>query len=282
MGDGGSGGDPLNNGQDIHTLLGAMLRLDVDGGLPYAIPPDNPYVGVAGRDEIWAIGLRNPWRFSFDRTNGDLYIGDVGQNLWEEIDYQAADTPGGANFGWRCKEGTHDYSFQRCLPDRRPDRPDRRISPTARAARSPAALSIVARTIRPWWGATFTPTTSRARSGACTRPAQIRIHGPAPELELDTGLNISAFGEDENGELYVVDYGGTIRRLADVNGPAPDLSTSSKDASDPSADPARIVTYTIQLINTGGLVDHTVRLTDTLPPVWPMSRLAAGQPRHRG
>ena len=111
MGDGGSGGDPLNNGQDIHTLLGAMLRLDVDHGMPYAIPPGNPYVFSDGLDEIWAIGLRNPWRFSFDRETGDLYIGDVGQNLWEEIDYHAAGTPGGVNFGWRCREGTHDYSF---------------------------------------------------------------------------------------------------------------------------------------------------------------------------
>jgi glucose/arabinose dehydrogenase len=83
MGDGGSGGDPLNHGQNRDTLLGAMLRIDVDGGTPYAIPPDNPYVGEDGADEIWAIGLRNPWRFSFDRETGDLYIGDVGQNLWE-------------------------------------------------------------------------------------------------------------------------------------------------------------------------------------------------------
>ncbi|MGD8490211.1 MAG: PQQ-dependent sugar dehydrogenase, partial [Anaerolineae bacterium] len=111
MGDGGSGGDPENNAQDTSTLLGAMLRLDVDSATPYAIPPDNPYVGVDGRDEIWAIGLRNPWRFSFDRDNGDLYIGDVGQNEWEEIDYQAAGTPGGVNFGWRCKEGSHEYNF---------------------------------------------------------------------------------------------------------------------------------------------------------------------------
>ena len=111
LGDGGSGGDPLDHGQNTNTLLGAMLRLNVDSGAPYAIPPDNPYVGRPGLDEIWAIGLRNPWRFSFDRENGDLYIGGVGQNLWEEIDYQAAGTPGGVNFGWRCKEGTHDYIF---------------------------------------------------------------------------------------------------------------------------------------------------------------------------
>ncbi len=118
MGDGGSGGDPLDHAQNIETLLGTMLRLDVDGGTPYAIPPDNPYVGREGRDEIWAIGLRNPWRFSFDRGQeigdlniGDLYIGDVGQNEWEEIDFQAAGTSSGTNFGWRCMEGTHDYNF---------------------------------------------------------------------------------------------------------------------------------------------------------------------------
>ena len=82
MGDGGSGGDPLNRAQDLDELLGKMLRLDVDGALPYEIPPDNPFVGIPGRDEIWAYGLRNPWRFSFDRLTGDMFIGDVGQNLW--------------------------------------------------------------------------------------------------------------------------------------------------------------------------------------------------------
>ncbi|HSL81457.1 MAG TPA: PQQ-dependent sugar dehydrogenase, partial [Thermoanaerobaculia bacterium] len=114
LGDGGGAGDPEENGQDPSTLLGSVLRIDVDSptspGLDYAIPPDNPFVGVAGaRDEIWAFGLRNPFRISFDRATGDLWIGDVGQNAWEEIDLQPATSEGGENYGWDCREGAHDY-----------------------------------------------------------------------------------------------------------------------------------------------------------------------------
>src|SRR5581483_11452056 len=91
MGDGGGGGDTYHNGQNHGSLLAKLLRIDVDRGNLYAVPPDNPFVGKSGwRPEIWAYGLRNPWRFSFDRATGDLYIGDVGQDRWEEIDFQAA------------------------------------------------------------------------------------------------------------------------------------------------------------------------------------------------
>ncbi len=110
MGDGGSGGDPQNYAQNINSLLGKMLRIDVNNGNPYAIPPDNPYVNRDGADEIWALGLRNPWRFSFDRLTGDLYIADVGQNAWEEVNFQAANAQGGINYGWRCREGAHPYN----------------------------------------------------------------------------------------------------------------------------------------------------------------------------
>ena len=108
LGDGGGGGDPFNNAQNVDSLLGKMLRLDVrsdafpdDPSRNYAIPPDNPFVGVAGADEVWALGLRNPWRTSFDRGTGDLFIADVGQNKWEEIDIGQA----GANFEWPIFEG---------------------------------------------------------------------------------------------------------------------------------------------------------------------------------
>jgi len=120
MGDGGSGGDPGDRAQNLAVLLGKMLRIDIDNSDPpldYRIPADNPFVGASGAaEEIWAYGLRNPWRFSFDRTTGDLFIGDVGQNLYEEIDFQPASSAGGENWGWRCYEATHPYNTSGCGP----------------------------------------------------------------------------------------------------------------------------------------------------------------------
>jgi glucose/arabinose dehydrogenase len=115
MGDGGSGGDPQDFSQNRQSLLGKMIRIDVDNGSPYSIPADNPFINDDNiLDEIWAIGLRNPWRFSFDRLTGDLWIGDVGQNAWEEINYVPAGTGNGANFGWRCYEGLVPYNLSGC------------------------------------------------------------------------------------------------------------------------------------------------------------------------
>ncbi|MEM1321221.1 MAG: PQQ-dependent sugar dehydrogenase [Bacteroidota bacterium] len=106
FGDGGSGGDPWGNAQNAQTLLGKMLRIDVNGAASYTVPADNPFVNDSDvLDEIWALGLRNPWRFSFDALTGDLWIGDVGQRNREEIDFQAAASPGGENYGWDCREG---------------------------------------------------------------------------------------------------------------------------------------------------------------------------------
>ncbi len=110
-GDGGSSGDPLNNGQDLSTYLGKILRIDVDAGLPYGIPPNNPFVDSTGAlDEIWAYGLRNPWRFDFDEISDALFVGDVGQNAWEEISKLDATGVVDPNYGWRCYEGTHPFS----------------------------------------------------------------------------------------------------------------------------------------------------------------------------
>jgi len=117
MGDGGSGGDPENRAQNGQELLGKILRIDVDNGSPYGIPPDNPFVGdPTTLDEIWAIGVRNPWRYSFDALTGDLWIGDVGQNIVEEIDFQPASSSGGENYGWRCFEGSDVYSNDNDCP----------------------------------------------------------------------------------------------------------------------------------------------------------------------
>jgi glucose/arabinose dehydrogenase len=116
-GDGGSANDPFNNAQTGTTLLGKILRIDVDDTTKYKIPTDNPFIGNAGvLDEIWALGLRNPWRISFDRESGDFWIGDVGQDTWEEINYQKADSPGGHNYGWKCYEGNHEFQTGSCQP----------------------------------------------------------------------------------------------------------------------------------------------------------------------
>lgn len=115
LGDGGSGGDPYQNGQNRLVYLAKIHRIDVDNGDPYAIPPDNPFANDSDAlGETWAYGLRNPWRFSFDRTAGDLWIGDVGQDLWEEINFQPASSAGGENYGWRCYEGNHAYNTSGC------------------------------------------------------------------------------------------------------------------------------------------------------------------------
>lgn len=117
FGDGGSANDPQNHGQTHSSALGTMLRLDVDGGDPYAIPADNPFVNTQDTlPEIWATGLRNPWRFAFDELTGDLYIGDVGQNAWEEVNFMAAGEGAGANYGWRCYEGNANFNLNGCLP----------------------------------------------------------------------------------------------------------------------------------------------------------------------
>jgi glucose/arabinose dehydrogenase len=123
LGDGGGGDDPEETGQDLTTLLGKILRLDVDVEAPpyHAAPPTNPFAGrTDARAEIWAFGLRNPWRMSFDRATGDLYIGDVGQSSWEEIDVQPAASRGGENYGWDVFEGAHCHEptppATECLP----------------------------------------------------------------------------------------------------------------------------------------------------------------------
>ena len=148
-GDGGGAGDPDGNAQNPASLLGKLLRIDVESGIdPYAIPASNPYTQTTGyRGEIWALGLRNPWRFSFDRQTGDLYIGDVGQNIEEEVDFQPASSSGGENYGWNILEGNRCYSpSTECIP------PARYVPPVAvydhgvirLVARSLVAQSIVA------------------------------------------------------------------------------------------------------------------------------------------
>lgn len=222
-GDGGSGGDPQNYAQNTGSLLGKMLRLDVDSAFPYAIPPDNPFVGPGNPlDEIWALGLRNPWRFSFDRATGDLYIGDVGQNQWEEIDFQANGN-GGLNFGWRCREGAHNFNFDSNCASLTLTDPIAEYNHTLGNAVTGGFV---------YRGALY-PALAGHYFYADYGSGRIwskQITGPgawAPsEQELDTNFLISAFGEDKAGELYVVEWGsnGKIRRLAEVMRASPNLS----------------------------------------------------------
>jgi glucose/arabinose dehydrogenase len=122
FGDGGGAFDPSNNGQNLNSLLAKIIRIDINSKTPplnYSIPPDNPFVGIAGLDEIWYYGMRNPWRISFDRQTGDFWIADVGQNDYEEVDFVFAGTAGGLNFGWDCYEGNnHPLGNGNCLANR--------------------------------------------------------------------------------------------------------------------------------------------------------------------
>jgi glucose/arabinose dehydrogenase len=207
-GDGGSAGDPHGNGQRLDTFLGKLLRIDVDHGDPYAIPPGNPF---PSRPEVWAYGLRNPWRFSFDSLTGDLYIGDVGQNQWEEVDFQAAGAPGGANYGWDILEGTHSYE-----------------------GGATDGLNL--------------PVAEYSHDVNCSVTGGVVVRDPSlPELEgvylfgdycsglvwglvrdpsgawlsavlFQTGLNISSFGKGQAGEVYLLDHNGALYRLERAGG----------------------------------------------------------------
>ncbi len=216
-GDGGSGGDPGNRAQSLGTLLGKILRIDVDSGDPYAIPPTNPFAGSPGaRGEIWAYGLRNPWRFSFDRDTGDLFIGDVGQGQWEEVNFQPAFSGGGENWGWRCLEGTHPFNTDNCnlnvleppiLEYGHHEGPHCSVTGgfRYRGLIHPDLQGV-------YFYGDFC---SGWIFGARETPS-----GWTTELLIDTELRISSFGEDQAGEIYVADIAGTIWRIASGATPA--------------------------------------------------------------
>ena len=209
LGDGGSGGDPLGNAQNLDSLLGKLLRLDVDSGDPYAIPPDNPYAQGGGAPEIWASGLRNPWRFSFDRLTGDLFIGDVGQSSWEEIDFFPAGDPGGANFGWNYREGAHPFSASS------PPGELLLTDPVAEYGRDQGITVIGGVVYRgtqiPEWEGIYLY--GDYGSGFIWGLFQGADGSWRNAVLFETGTSITSFGQDESGEVYYVDLGGNLFRL---------------------------------------------------------------------
>jgi len=209
-GDGGGGGDPLGNGQNKNTLLGKMLRIDVNGAQPYAIPPGNPFASSGGAKEVWAWGLRNPWRDSFDRERHDLYNGDVGQGAYEEID-RAAPAVGGQNYGWNVMEGFSCYNANTCattgktLP----------IAAYAHGTNDSIGCAVTG-------GYVYRGAGQPALKGHyifgdyCTGRIWTLYQDENVANLVAQGqfaVNISSFGEAENGEVYLTDLGGTLYRV---------------------------------------------------------------------
>jgi glucose/arabinose dehydrogenase len=215
LGDGGSANDPLNSGQSPNTLLGSILRLDVsDGGEQYRIPADNPFLNDSNRfNEIWAFGVRNPWRFSFDRLTGDLYMADVGQNKWEEVNFQPGDSSGGENYGWNKMEGTH------CFPSD-PCDPTGLILPIAEYGHD-QGCSITGGYV--YRGPDFPQMNGNYFFGDYCTGVIWRIYpdgagGWETVQVLDSDLVLTSFGEDVRGELYAMDRTmGSIFRIVPGN-----------------------------------------------------------------
>jgi len=215
LGDGGSGGDPFGNGQSLGTRLGKLLRIDVDRGTPYAVPSDNPFATRPGAmPEIWAYGLRNPFRFSFDRATGDLYIGDVGQNRFEEVDVGVASRRGGENYGWNTMEGNSCYA------------------PTSGCNMTGLTLPVL-----DYGHGDGCSITGGYVYRGCRLPGYAGTYfygdycaGFVRSFRLENGRavdqrdwtssigrglihSVTSFGVDLDGEVYVVDYGGAIYRI---------------------------------------------------------------------
>jgi uncharacterized repeat protein (TIGR01451 family) len=274
MGDGGNSNDvgpghaPEGNGQSHGTLLGKMLRLDVRDVPTYTIPATNPFTRTAGyRPEIWALGLRNPWRFSFDRATGDMYIGDVGQNCWEEISYQSASSHGGENYGWRLEEGFRRFN---------PSTPNNCNMPASTLITTSQPITAYVHPIGsavtggyvyrgqqyPWLRGVYFY--SDSGSGRIWAIRQVSPGVWSGSEEIDTPYGITAFGEDESGELYVTDYyQGRVFKITSTGGP--NLAGSTKQVSSHRAQPNEVLTYTIVLRNSGETFADTVRVTDTVP-----------------
>jgi glucose/arabinose dehydrogenase len=219
MGDGGGSGDPGNRAQDVGSLLGKMLRINVNGSTSsrnYRIPSSNPYVGRSGRDEIWQRGLRNPWRYSFDRATGSLWIGDVGQRRYEEVDRAVRTSTGagkGVNWGWRSMEGRHCYRPSSGCSTSGKRRPFVEYS-HASNGRCAVTGGYVYRgsaipALRGWYvyGDFCSGEVWAVAAGSSAPATPVRLLGAG------SGRLVSSFGEDDAGELYLCDLNGTVYRI---------------------------------------------------------------------
>jgi glucose/arabinose dehydrogenase len=218
LGDGGSGGDPFGNGQDLGTPLGKILRIDVDAGMPFAVPSDNPFQGTPGAfPAVWAYGLRNPWRISFDRATGDLFIGDVGQSALEEVDVGLFSRRGGENYGWNIMEGT------RCFDPPSGCATAGLTLPVAEYSHGDGCSvtgGYVYRGCRmPGYHGTYfygDYCTALIRSFRLENGRAADQRDWTPSLSRDVNA-ISSFGVDGEGEIYIVDHFGEVFRIV----PAP-------------------------------------------------------------
>ena len=247
LGDGGGADDTFGNGQDINSPLGAILRIDVDSGTPFAIPADNPFVGVEGADEIYAFGLRNPWRFSFDRATGRLFVGDVGQDTYEEIDIVQK----GDNMGWNRMEGFH------CFPPPTEGCDQTGLTLPISEYQHDQGVSVTGgyvyrgSLIPELQGQYLFADFGSGRIWTLSEDTESGIWGP-PVERLDTDFNISSFGEDASGELYVVEFpgqsspnNGRIYRLVDASPPSPTPSNTVAPSLTPTAVPTPTPTATV-------------------------------------
>lgn len=215
-GDGGSAGDPENRAQDMTSLLGKMLRIDVDG-VPYLIPPDNPFVDDPdARDEIWSSGMRNPWRFSFDKETGDLWIADVGQNEYEEVNYEPAESNGGLNYGWRCYEGNHEYNTDGCQDQGAYTFPVHEYSHTQTGGCSVTGGFV-------YRGEAYPNMQGHYLFADYCNDKIWTLYDDNGNWETTfqsqfSGNNFATFGEDSAGELYVAGLStGTIYKIVDTS-----------------------------------------------------------------
>lgn len=251
-GDGGSGGDPQNNAQNPGALLGKMLRIDVESGAsPYAVPPSNPFVAASGyRPEIWALGLRNPWRYAFDRVTSDLFIADVGQNRIEEIDFQPAASRGGENYGWNLMEGSQCFgagcsSSGLVLP----------VAEYGRDLGCSVTGGYIYRGVQPDLRGIY------FYSDYCSgRIWGLRSDGAAWQTRvlLETGFSVSTFGEDQAGEIYFARYGagnGEIYRLTGVRPLVANDATVNAASFSPGIVPGSLATvFGVRITSATGII----------------------------